>query len=206
MKNKQNKRRIRGNDDFEDLCEVFVYIVTIMIIMSLGLGLASISVPNFSIKSILRFEKPIDLALPLILYSLTATICYYVKRDRKFYFADLSLWCFFDRFIFISCFVAWPFFVISRVRFCHFRKRIKMSNKYKANLKDGIPLLKMKPAFDKTGFVEFCCYRWQSKNDKKCKNFIHDFNKIKALQGMRQIFIDPEGRLVIAAWIFFFFF
>ena len=51
MKNKQNKRRIRGNDDFEDLCEVFAYTVTIMIIMSLGLGLASISVPNFSIKS-----------------------------------------------------------------------------------------------------------------------------------------------------------
>ncbi len=195
MKNKVKKYAIRKYADYEDLCEVSGFVVAISpIAFMLGI---------FIIPILHLFHEitPYFLAISIVIYSLITTIRYCIKRNRKFYFADLSHQGLHGLFIFVSCFIAWPVFVISGIRFLIFKKRIKMRDAYKVSLKEGAPLSKIKPTFDKIGFTEFHYDTLKPYINIKRKDSMLAFAKIKAISDIRQILIDEQGRLTIAAWI-----
>lgn len=202
MKNKYYKHSIRKYEDFEDVYETIVSIIMTLIIFFLTTIFLVVYALNYITTFVSCWEKLIILIALAISYSAIATICYCYKRNRRFYFADLPLRTPSGLFIFISCFVSWPFFIISRIRLHKFKRRYEMSNRYRSNLEAGVPLYEMKPAFDKIGLIEYYRRKQQINDDNKSKNPVEVFDKIKSLQGVRQIFIDRRGRLVIAVWIF----
>lgn len=77
--------------------------------------------------------------------SAISSIAYVIGYDKNYHFADLPLSKFSGWFVLIACWMIWPVFVISRIRFCKFREREYM-----------IKLPEIEPLFHSEEFVEFC--------------------------------------------------
>ncbi len=219
-------------------------------------GLFTIREEPVTFWDIIQENWAICAAIVIGIFSACAFLTYFFNFDSEYYLADLPFKTFYGWFILIVCFVGWPFFIISRIRFQQFKKRRKTEEDEGKAKSDTIRLPEIDPIFDEEAFLAFCyeilpfgqrikraekdlaedearvnglgeTLRATAEelkeaqlqmgqdlaklNDLRSENnttalsqktraqILHDFAEIKAMHGVKQIFVDDDGNLVIIA-------
>ena len=92
------------------------------------------------------------LLLYLAIWSLIASICYWVEHNRTYYLADLPLRTGWGWYVLISNFITWPVLLVSLILFLRFKHRKKQAQESEEPEKR---LPKVRAIFDEQAFVDF---------------------------------------------------